>query len=251
MREELMGKVALVTGGGTGIGKAISLSLAEKGVNLVINYFRSENEANETAEEIRQKGVDVTVQKADVSDGIGVRKMFENAFANFERLDMLINCAGYTQFVPHKNLDSLTDDIWNRTLDVNLKGVFLCSREAAKLMLKTGKGSIINIVGTAGVTGLGSSIVYCASKAGILSLTRSMAIALAPEIQVNAISPGTVEDTRWCIGQEKFNKISLAQTPMKRLAKTSDIAEVALFLLSGSHFITGQNLVVDGGRVVC
>jgi len=248
--KKLEGKAALITGGGTGVGRAIALALADAGASVAINYSRSRDEAEETASEIRRKGVRALALQADVSREDEIKAMVDKAFAELGRFDMLVNNSGYTQFVPHRELDGLTEEIWDRTLAVNLKGCFFCCREAVRCMLKNGGGSIVSIVGTAGITGLGSSIAYSASKAGILSLTRSLAMCLAPEIQVNAISPGIIEDTRWCKGQDDFNEAGRKATPMKRLATTGDIAEVAVFLFTGSHFITGQNIVVDGGRVI-
>ncbi len=247
---KLDGKVALITGGGTGVGKAIALALAAEGASVAVNYSRSREEAEQTAAEIRGAGVRALAVQADVGREDEIRRMFARTFEELGRLDMLVNSAGFTKFVPHREMDGLTEEIWERTLAVNLKGNFYCCREAARFMRRDGGGSIISIAGTAGITGLGSSIAYCAAKAGILSLTRSLSMALAPEIQVNAISPGIIEDTRWCKGQEEFNEIGRKATPMKRLARTDDIAETALFLFTGSRFITGQNLVVDGGRLV-
>lgn len=247
---KLKGKVAIITGGGTGIGKEIALSLSKEGASVAINYSRSKKEAEQTVEEILKIGTKVMLIQTDVSQEDDVISMMKNVYNNFGRLDMLVNNAGYTKFIPHKDLGSLTEEIWDKTFSVNVKGNYFCSKEAVIYMLKNGGGSIINIVGTAGITGLGSSIAYCACKAAIISLTKSLALSLAPEIQVNAISPGVVENTRWCRGQEDFNEIARKVTPMKRLAKTTDIAETAVFLFTSSHFITGQNIIVDGGRVV-
>jgi len=247
---KLKGKVAIITGGGTGIGREIALSISKEGASVAINYSRSKIEAEKTVEEIKKIGTEAILIQADVSKEIDVINMIKQVYTNFRRLDMLVNSAGYTKFVPHKDLQFLTEETWNKVFSVNVKGNYFCSREAVIYMLKSGGGSIINIAGTAGITGLGSSIAYCASKAAIISLTKSLALSLAPDIQVNAISPGVVENTRWCRGKEDFNEIARKATPMKRLASTTDIAEVAVFLFTSSHFITGQNIIVDGGRVV-
>jgi len=248
--QKLKGKVVIITGGGTGIGKEIALSLSKEGASVAINYSRSRIDAEKTAEEIKKIGTRVMLIQADVSKEDDVISMMKNVYNNFGRLDMLVNSAGYTDFVPHKDLHSLTEEIWSKTFSVNVMGNYFCSKEAVIYMLKNGGGSIINIAGTAGITGLGSSIAYCASKAAIISLTKSLAMSLAPEIQVNAISPGVVENTRWCRGKEDFNEIARKATPMQRLARTTDIAEAAVFLFTSSHFITGQNIIMDGGRVV-
>jgi 3-oxoacyl-[acyl-carrier protein] reductase len=248
--KKLEGKVGLVTGGGTGTGRAICLALAAEGCSVVVNYSRSKKDAEETAQEVTRAAVPGIAMKADVSREAEVLQMIGRTTKELGRLDVLVNCAGWTAFVPHKDLDGLTDEIWERTLDVNLRGTFYCCRAAIPHMVKQGMGSIINIASIAGVTGAGSSIAYCASKAGILSLTRSLAISFAPEVQVNAISPGGIEATRWSIGQEEFNEMGRRRTPMQRLASVEDIAEVVMFLAAGRHFMTGQNLVIDGGRVI-
>ena len=250
MVQELKGQAALVTGGGTGIGKEIALAFAKAGIDIIINYSRSEKDAADTVKAIGGYGVKALALRCDVANDADVRNMFTEVWSRFTRLDILVNCAGYTDFIDLADLDGITEEIWQRTLDVNLKGCFLCSREAVKLMKRVGGGSIINIAGTAGRTGIGSSIVYCASKAAILSITRSMAISLAPTVQVNAISPGVVEDTRWCRGRERFNDAARDATPMGRLVRTSDLAEAALWLVSGSRYINVQNITIDGGRLV-
>ena len=248
--KRLEGKVGLVTGGGTGTGRGIALALAAEGCSVVVNYSRSKQDAEATAHEVGKTGVRCIAVQADVSSDEEVRAMIGRTTKELGRLDALVNCAGWTAFVAHRDLESITDEIWQRTLDVNLRGVFFCCRAAIPSMMKQGQGSIVNIASIAGVTGAGSSIVYCASKAGILSLTRSLAMAFAPEIAVNAVSPGGIEATRWSIGQEQFNEMGRQLTPMKRLASVEDIAEVAVFLAAGRHFMTGQNLVIDGGRVI-
>ena len=248
---KLQDKVAVITGGGTGIGREIALALSRDGASIVINYSKSKIDAENTAKEIEKIGSEVISIQTDVSREDEVINMMKKVYDKFGRLDMLVNNAGYTKYVLPEDLRSLTEEIWDKTFAVNVKGNYFCSKAAVPYMLKNEVGSIINIVGTAGVTGIASSVAYCASKAAILSLTRSLALSLAPEIQVNAISPGVVENTRWCKDWEEYNKTALKATPMKRLVRTKDIAETAIFLFTSSHFITGQNIIVDGGRVVC
>jgi len=247
----LEGKVALITGGGTGAGKSIALAFARLGAAIAVNYSRSAAEAEETVAEIRSLGAKSIAVKADVSSSEQVVKMVKDVEREFGRLDILVNNAGYTSFVPLADLDGITDEIWDRTIDVNMKGMFLCSREAVRVMKKHDGGCIISISGTAALNGLGSSMIYSATKACILSFTRTMAIALAPEIRVNAISPGIISDTRWTKGKEDFNENGRLQTPMKRLATAADIAAAAVYLADTGSMVNGQNIVVDGGRVVC
>ena len=247
----LVGKVALVTGGGTGTGKAIALAFAGLGAAVAINYSRSVKDALETVAEIEALGAKAMAVKADVSSSDEVTAMVASIEREFGRLDILVNNAGYTSFVPLANLDGITDEIWERTIGVNMRGMFLCSRESVRAMKKNGGGCIISISGTTALNGQGSSIIYSATKAAILSFTRSMAQSLAPEIRVNAISPGIIADTRWTIGKEDFNESGRLQTPMKKLCKAADIAAAAVYLADTGEMVNGQNIVVDGGRVPC
>jgi 3-oxoacyl-[acyl-carrier protein] reductase len=163
------------------------------------------------------------------------------------RLDILINNAGYTQFIRHADLHALTEEIWDRTFAVNVKGSWFCSRYAVPHMLQQGSGCIVNITSIAGLGMAGSSIAYGAAKAAVINLTRSLARVLGPAVRVNAIAPGVV-DTRWMEGQRQHLEAAIAMTPLKRVAAPEDVAEVALALVTASDFITGQTILVDGGR---
>ena len=242
----LQGKIALITGGGTGIGREIGLSFAREGAGVVVDYSRSEKEANATAQEIRDLGVPALAIKADVSVDSQVRAMVDQVMEECGRLDILVNSAGTTTFVNMEDLEGLTEEMWDRTLAVNLKGTFFCCRAAVPAMKSNGGGNIINISSIAGPTGIGSSMAYCASKAGVICLTKSLARVLAPEIQVNTIAPGFV-DTRWTADWPEFRKMHEEATPMKRVAQPADIAEAALFLVH-SDYVTGQVITVDGGK---
>jgi 3-oxoacyl-[acyl-carrier protein] reductase len=244
----LQGKVALITGGGTGIGREIALSFAREGAGVAVGYSRSEREAMTTAQEIRDLGVPGLAIKADVSQDAQVRGMVGKVVEECGRLDVLVNSAGTTTFVEAADLEGLTEEIWDRNLAVNLKGTFFCCRAAAPAMKSHDSGSIINISSIAGTTGIGSSMAYCASKAGVICLTKSLARTLAPEIRVNTIAPGFV-DTRWTADWPEFRKMHEEATPMKRVATPEDIAEAALFLVH-SDFVTGQVIVVDGGKSI-
>lgn len=241
---DLRGKAALITGGGTGIGREIGLSFAREGADIAVNYSRSEKEAIETVQTIRGLGVKALSIKADVSQDVQVREMVDKVMREFGRLDILVNSAGTTTFVPAADLEGLTEELWDKALAINLKGTFFCCRAAASAMKKG--GNIINISSIAGTTGIGSSMAYSASKAGVICLTKSLARTLAPEIQVNTIAPGFV-DTRWTADWPEFRKMHEEATPMKRVATPEDIAEAALFLVH-SDFVTGQIIVVDGGK---
>ena len=244
----LQGKVALITGGGTGIGRAIALSFAREGAGVAVNYSRSEKEANITAQEIRDLGVPALAVKADVSQDAQVREMVDKVMKECGRLDVLVNSAGATTFVEASDLEGLTEEIWDKNLAVNLKGTFFCCRAAAPAMKSNDGGNIISISSIAGTTGIGSSMAYCASKAGIICLTKSLARALAPEIQVNTIAPGFV-DSRWTEDWPEYREMHEEATPMKRVAQPADVAEAALFLVH-SDFVTGQTIIVDGGKSI-
>lgn len=245
----LRGKVALVTGGGTGIGRETSLALAREGAAVAINYSRSDRDALATAEAVRELGVRAITVKADVSRDEEACRMVEAVSAELGGLDILVNNAGTTTFIDMADLDAVQEKHWDEVLSTNLKGAFFCSRAASRIMKARGSGTIINIASIAGIIGLGSSIPYCASKAGVISLTRSLARVLAPAIRVNAIAPGFV-DTRWTEGQDRYRQANIAATPMGRVARPEDIAEVVAALATGFEFVTGQVIVVDGGKTL-
>jgi len=239
----------LVTGGGTGIGRACSLAFAREGAAVAVNYSRSEAEAEDTAAEIREGGGQSLAIKANVASDEELRRMVDEVAQVYGRLDILVNNAGTTNFVPHDDLEGLTEQDWDEVMAVNVKGTFFASRAAAKVMRKRDGGAIVNIASIAGLTGMGSSIAYCASKAAILSMTKSLARVLAPEIRVNAVSPG-ITLTRWVEGFGDFVEMNIQKTPLKRGAGPEDIADAVLFLVSGTTFVTGENLVVDGGKIL-
>jgi 3-oxoacyl-[acyl-carrier protein] reductase len=244
----MRGNVAVITGSATGIGKAIALRLAREGVHITINYSKSENEALETQKEIEALGVKCLLFKATVSDDVQVRQMIKETVDLFGRLDILVNNAGVTDFVSHDDLEGLKEEYWDRVMDVNVKGLFFCSRAAA-VELKKQKGCIVNITSVAGLTGLGSSIAYAASKAAAISVTKSLARIMAPEVRVNSIAPGIVQ-TRWVEGQEDHIKRLAEGTPLGRIATPEDVAEVAYSLIAHSNFVTGEILKVDGGMFI-
>jgi 3-oxoacyl-[acyl-carrier protein] reductase len=241
-------KVGLVTGGGTGTGQAVALDLARKGINIVINYSRSKEEAEQTALEIRKLGVSCLVQQADVSDDAQVRLMIENTIKTFGRLDYVVNCAGTTVFVALADLDGLKDEHWDRIFDVNVKGIFHVSRAAGPYLKQT-KGSIVNITSIAGLSGQGSSIAYAASKAAAISLTKSLARVLAPEVRVNSVAPGIIL-TRWVAGREDHVQRYGKETPLGRVCEAQDVSDVVIPLLISAGMMTGQTIVVDGGMTL-
>ncbi|HLW48662.1 MAG TPA: SDR family oxidoreductase [bacterium] len=247
MGGRLDGKVALVTGGGTGIGRATSIALAAEGAAVAVNYSRSRGDAEETASEIASRGRRAITVACDIADDRGVNEMIGRVTRDFGRLDILVNNAGTTRFIDHRDLDALTAEVWDRILAVNVKGTFYCCRAAARAMRDGGR--IINIGSVAGVRGNGSSIAYAASKAAIHTMTLSLARALAPAITVNAIAPGLIE-TRWHGGHEAENAARAARFPAKRIGRPDDIAQIAVAFATADNFLTGQVLIVDGGALL-
>jgi 3-oxoacyl-[acyl-carrier protein] reductase len=244
----LAGKTALITGGGTGIGRAIALLLAGKGVNIAINYSRSEEDALKTQKEVEEYQVTCRIYQANVAHDQEVRQMVNQVVDDFGQLDILVNNAGMTRFVEHADLDGLKDEYWDEIFGVNVKGLFNTCRAAAE-PLKKQKGCIVNIASIAGLTGLGSSIAYSASKAAAISVNKSLARVLAPDVRVNAVAPGIVQ-TRWVDGQDAHIERLAAGTPMKRIAGPEDVAEVVYSLIAHAGFVTGQTVVVDGGNFI-
>src|SRR6266581_4935263 len=251
---ELAGRVAIVSGGGTGIGRATSLRLAKAGAKaVVVNFSRSGADAEATAREVRDLGAEAMPYRADVADEPQVKAMVAATADRYGRIDVLVNNAGTTHFIPHPDLDSLTDAVWNEILSVNLKGTFFCCRAAAPELKKTG-GAIVNIASIAAHRASGSSIAYAVSKAGVVQLTRALALALAPDVRVNSVSPGLVS-TRWfskrfgdeaaAAQEEAFAK----QTPVQKIATPDDVARAVIALLE-NDIVTGQDLVIDGGKNV-
>lgn len=241
-------KAALITGSATGVGRACAVRFARLGFAVVVNYSKSEADAHETADLARACGVPVLVYKATVGDDGQVREMVARARAEFGGLDVLVNNAGTTHFVDHADLDGLSDAVWDDIFQVNVKGAFYCTR-AAMPLLKARKGSVVNVTSVAGLTGQGSSIPYCASKAALNCMTQSLARAFGPDVRVNAVAPGPIK-TRWLAGREAHVEKFLELAPLKRAADPDDIADAVIYLATGTTLTTGQVLVVDGGRTM-
>ncbi|WP_222429864.1 SDR family NAD(P)-dependent oxidoreductase [Paenibacillus cremeus] len=244
----MKGKAAFITGSATGIGRAIALRLAQEGADIAINYTRSEQEALETQREIEALGVRCLMLQGSVADDSRVREMIGEVVAKLGRLDVLVNNAGVTDFVTHSDLEGLKEEYWDRVMDVNVKGTFFCCR-AAETELKKWGGCIVNITSVAGLTGLGSSIAYAASKAAAISVTKSLARVFAPEVRVNSVAPGIV-DTRWVAGQEAHTKRLAEGTPLGRVATPEDVAETVYSVIAHSPFMTGETIRVDGGMFI-
>jgi 3-oxoacyl-[acyl-carrier protein] reductase len=241
-------KAALVTGSATGIGRAVAIRLAREGFAVAVNYSRSEAEARDTLAEVQKHGVAGLLCPGNVAEDRAVKAMVSRCRDEFGGLDVLVNNAGTTRFIDHADLQALTEEVWDEILGVNLKGTFFCCR-AAMPLLQERKGSIVNVTSVAGLAGHGSSIPYGASKAAVNYLTKALARAFAPNVRVNAVAPGPVL-TRWLADHMDHVERSLQITPMKRAAAPDDIADAVAFLALGTTLMTGQVLVVDGGRTM-
>ena len=242
--------VALITGASTGIGRAAAVALSAAGFDVAINYCHSAKEARETARLAEIKGARALLCQCDVSDDTAVRKMVlevENAFA---RLDALVNNAGTTTEINPRDFDAMTAEIWDRIFAVNVRGMFQVTRAAAPLLKKTG-GSVVNTASIVGLRPGPQPLPYAASKAAVVSLTKLMALNLAPEIRVNAVAPGWMEgDWMERMLKDKYEDLMARRakhTPLRRVATAEDVAEVMVNLLTSNKFVTGEIVVIDGG----
>jgi NAD(P)-dependent dehydrogenase (short-subunit alcohol dehydrogenase family) len=236
MSRELEGKVVLVTGAAKRIGRGIALRLAGEGARVAIHYHRSEDEARRTAGDCGG----APLFRANLESVPEIVRMFADIETQCGRLDGIVNnAARFTRFDP---LD-ITERDWDFIHSVNLKGVFFCCREAARLMLKTGGGRIVNLSSLGGIRPWAEHAHYCASKAGVIMLTRALAKAFAPSITVNSVAPGVIpfEDI------DERGKKMIEATPAKRGGTPAEIADAVVYFLSASNFVTGQNLAIDGG----
>jgi 3-oxoacyl-[acyl-carrier protein] reductase len=237
-----------VTGGGGGLGRAISVAFAEAGFDVAVNYARSADDARRTAEDVRARGAEAYVVQADVTDDQAVRGMLGQVAERFGGLDVLVNNAGATRYVPLPDLEAIDDALWDRLLAVNLKGPFSCARAAAP-HLKARQGGIVNVSSNSGVRPSGSSIPYMASKAGLIMLTRCLAEALRPEVRVNAVAPGWLL-TPWVdkyVPEPVRARMFAEDAPQP--ADVQDVARAVVFLAQ-TPSITGQTVVIDRGQVM-
>lgn len=242
----LNGKVALVTGAGRGIGRTIALTLAKYGADVAVNYNGSKEKAQEVAEEIRSMGRNAILVKGNVASCEDCEAMFAQIEETFGKIDILVNNAGITR----DNLAvRMSEEEFTQVIDTNLKGAFFCMKEAGKRMMKKRYGRIVNISSISGVRGNAGQINYCAAKAGIVGMTKSLAKELAARnITVNAVAPGYIDTDMTAVLPEKVKEAAVAQIPLKRMGKPEDIAETVAFLASDkASYITGQTILVDGG----
>ena len=243
-------RAALVTGAATGIGRAAAVALAAMGFDVAINYSRSEKEAKETAQQAHSKGAKTLLVKCDVSDDACVRQMLAEVEREFGRLDALVNNAGTTTTVKPNDFEGLTAEEWDRVFAVNVRGLFQVTRAAAPL-LKAAKGSVVNTASIVGLRPGPQPLPYAASKAAVVSLTKLLALNLAPDVRVNAVAPGWMEGD-WMVRMLKDRYEDLMarrakSTPLRRVATAEDVAEVIVNLITSNRFVNGEVIVIDGG----
>ncbi|MBR2813292.1 MAG: SDR family oxidoreductase [Reyranella sp.] len=246
----LAGKVALVVGGAGAIGAATSRMLSAAGATVIVTHLDTSRDREAAESLIKALGDGHAAYPADVADTASLIALREIVQARHGRLDILVNAAGFTKAVAHADLDGLTDELIDRMLQVNWRGQFATIRTFAPMLKATGDGLIVSISSIAGFTGVGSSIAYCAAKAGIDVMTKALARALAPEIRVLAVSPGVV-DTAFVPGRgADFNDKVSASTPLKRIGEADDIAAAITACATMLGFSTGHIVQVDGGRAL-
>ncbi len=242
----LENKVAIVTGAGRGIGRAIAIAFAHYGASVVVNYNGSKEKAEEVVEQITKDGGKAVAYQADVADFAAVEQLFAFTVNQFGRVDILVNNAGITR---DNLILKMTEQEFDTVIDTNLKGVFNCLKQASRLMLKQKSGRIINISSISGVIGNAGQVNYSAAKAGVIGMTKSLAKELGSRgITVNAIAPGYINTDMTAVLKEDLKAKVTELIPLRRLGETEDIAETAAFLASDkASYITGQTLQVDGG----
>jgi pteridine reductase len=240
----LNGRVALVTGSARRLGRSIAGALAEAGCAIVIHHHASSAEAGDAVRECQAHGVDAEAFQADLGDPSQIDRLFAQLESSFGRLDILVNNAAIFAGAP---ATQITPEEWNRVLNLNLRAPFFCSQHAARLMKRTGAGSIVNIADVAAFQAWPGYAHYCVSKAGLVMATRVLARALAPEVRVNAVAPGPVLPPDDASAAERERLAEL--TALKRLGRPEDVVQAVLFLV-GSSYITGETIVVDGGKLL-
>ncbi len=247
------GKAAIVTGSSSGIGQEAAIRLARRGAGVIVNFSKSAAEAEETAAIIRKSGGDVRVVQGDVAHDADCRRLAAAAMEAFGRIDILVNNAGTTKFAAHTDLDALSAEDFAGIYATNVIGAFQMVRACLPALKKSGDGAIVNVSSIAGLTGIGSSVAYAASKGAMNTLTLSLARALAPEVRVNAVCPGYVA-TPWFtkrFGEDVSKRLAAEQAevaPLKRVADAEAVADTILYLAGPqSRLTTGETVLVDGG----
>lgn len=244
---DLHNKKALVTGASGDLGGVIAKALANAGVDVAVSYVGDRQRAEKTVSIVKEIGRASFPIQLDLRDPVSINNTVERVITEFQGVDILINNAAWNIGIPFKNLDDLNGDVWDRVLETNLRGPFLLSRALAKYISANGNGRIVNIASVGGILPESSSIAYSASKAGLIHLTRCLAVALAPNVAVNCIAPGLIENTRIAKNlPDEIVRANLSQAVLGKVGSVEDIAaQVVLFCKADT--ITGQVMIVDGG----
>ncbi|MBL7646654.1 MAG: glucose 1-dehydrogenase [Candidatus Hydrogenedentes bacterium] len=247
-------KAAIITGASRGVGRATAIALARQGYAVAVNYSASKDEAENVVQQIEGYGGAAIAVQANVSENTACKALVAQTIEAFGRIDVLVNNAGVTSFIPHNALDQVRDEDWDRILGVNLIGPFQMVRAAMPALSASGNGAIVNVASIAGLSALGSSIPYCASKAALLNMTVALARVCAPKVRVNAVAPGFIEG-EWLkqgLGPayEMVKKQCQDRAPLHKVCTPEDVAGAILSLVTGSPMITGQTVVVDGGMLI-
>jgi len=243
---DLKGKSALITGGGTGLGREVAVRLAREGMDIGVGYSRSREDAENTVAELTAMGVRAAALQADLGKTSEVYRHFEEFVGQFGRIDLLVHNAATTRFVPFSDLEGIDEAAWDDIFNLNLRSAFMFARAAAPLMRQHGGGQIITTSSVGGLTPAGSSLPYSVSKAALIHLTKCLAVALAPDIRVNSVAPGLLE-TRWVAGHGQQRLDAMRERALlKRHPTVGDTAD-AFVMLAKNDSITGQTIVVDAG----
>lgn len=245
--------VAIVTGSSSGVGAATVRQLSDRGWNVVVNYSRSADAAQAVAEDCTARGAEALVQRADVASDEDCRALVAAAQARFGRVDALVNNAGTTKFVDHSDLDGLDAADFQHIYGVNTVGAFQMSRAAAPLLRAAPRAAIVMVASIAGVKGIGSSIAYAASKGAMITMTKSLARVLGPQIRVNAVCPGFIQGEwlREGMGAETYDRSKAFlenAVPLKVTATADTVAESIIMLVESASLVTGETLLLDGGH---
>lgn len=244
----LAGKVAFVAGGTGGIGAPVCEALAANGAAVLAGYRRSQEAAEALVSRLPQAAFPHAAVRAPVTDSAALKELAAEIDRRYGRCDILVNCAGITRFVAHACLDELDDALIDDILATNVRGAFATVRALAALLKRTGGALVVNMSSIAGVTAVGSNVIYCASKAALDNMTKSLARALAPDIRVVSVSPGLV-DTEFVKKLDRsWRDAQAAQTPLKRLAVPREVADAVVALATTLTFTTGGIIPIDGGR---
>ncbi|HJQ57860.1 MAG TPA: SDR family oxidoreductase [Vineibacter sp.] len=245
---DLKGAVAVVTGGNGGLGQRICHALAAQGCHIAVVCARSRDQAEGVARDLEKHQVAAAAFSCDVTQRDQVRRLVEDVVKRFGRLDIFINDAAYNKSIPFADLDNLTYEEWTKIIDINLTGPMLCTKAVAPVMKRQGRGRIVNISSVAGLGPTGSSIAYAVSKAGLIHLTKCMAVALAPEVLVNCVAPGLLEGTRATanLRPEQIEN-GRRQSLLGKAADKDDVADQVVTMCR-TDTMTGQTIVIDSGR---